>query len=164
QAAMLRSALETGVRFFQSKRSEYPETSNFQGQRVGSASYFNGDYAAHSDYDFSAITSEKFPSGERKKTLPNASWDISHAYRIPIFLRSLYENRKATGVQFPQYHDLQLVVNQYVYRVFGGDFSRPLFHNYFDGSDGWHRVGFNGPAFGYPPSVYCDMHNSNRPC
>lgn len=55
-------------------------------------------------------------------------------------------------------------MNQYVYRVFNGDYSHPLFHNYFDGSDGWYRVGYNGPEFGYPPSSYCDMHNPNRPC
>ena len=56
------------------------------------------------------------------------------------------------------------MVNQYVYRVFNGDYSRPLFHNYLDGSDGWHRVGYHGAAFGYPPSPYCDMHNPNQPC
>jgi hypothetical protein len=48
--------------------------------------------------------------------------------------------------------------------VFNGDFSHPLFHNYFDGSDGWFRVGFNGPGFGYPPSIYCNMHNDQQRC
>jgi hypothetical protein len=120
---------------------------------VGSASYFNGDYVAHPDYDYSGVTSEKFPSPSEKKTFAGASWDISHAYRLPVFLRALYENRKATASKFPSYHDLQLVVNQYVYRVFDGDYHYPLFHNYFDGSDGWHRVGYNGPDFGYPPSA-----------
>jgi hypothetical protein len=164
QVAMLRSALQTGVRFFQSKRTEYPETKNFRGEQVGSASYFNGDYVAHPDFDYSAVTGEKFPASSEKKVFPGASWDISHAYRLPVFLRALYENRKATGLDFPRYHDLQLVTNQYVYRVFNGDFARPLFHNYFDGSDGWHRVGFNGPGFGYPPSRYCDQHNDKQPC
>jgi hypothetical protein len=164
QAAMLHSALETGIRFFQSSRSEDPETKNFRGERVGSASYFNGDDTAHPDYDYSAVTSEKFPTPAEKRVRKNASWDISHVSRLPIFLRALYENRKATGSSFPQYHDLELVTNQYVYRVFNGDFSRPLFHNFFDGSDGWLRVGYVGPDFGYPPSSYCDMHNPNRPC
>jgi len=164
QVAMLRSAVETGIRFFQSKRTDYPETKDFQGRRVGSASYFNGDYTAHSDYDYSGVTSEQFPAPSQKKVYAGASWDISHAYRMPVFLRALYENRKATGSQFPSYHDLQLVVNQYLYRVFNGNFSRPLFHNYFDGSDGWFRVGFNGPGFGYPPSTYCNMHNDQQRC
>ena len=164
QVNMLQSALQTGVSFFQSKRTDYPETKDFQGERVASASYFNGDYTAHPDYDYSGVTSEKFPSPAEKRVFVGASWDISHTYRVPIFLRSLYENRKATGSAFPRYHDLQLVVNQYVYRVFNGDFSHPLFHNYFDGSDGWHRVGFNGAGFGYPPSRDCDMHSPNQPC
>jgi len=164
QIALLRSAIETGVRFFQSKRTDYPETRNFQGQRVGSATYFNGDYAAHPDYDYSGVTDATLPAPSQKRTLAAASWDISHAYRLPVFLRALYENRKATGSEFPTYHDLQMVVNQYVYKVFNGDFRYPLFHNYFDGSDGWHRVGFNGPGFGYPPSLYCDMHSEKQPC
>lgn len=164
QVAMLRSALQTGIRFFQSKRTDYPETKNFQGERAGSASYFNGDYSAHPDYLYSGVTSEKLSSLPVPHVNTGASWDISHAYRLPIFLRALYENRKATGVDFPRYRDLQLVVNQYVYRVFNGDYSHPLFHNYFDGSDGWHRVGFNGLGFGYPPSRYCNMHDEKHPC
>ena len=164
QVLQLRSAIEIGVRFFESKKTDYPDTQNFQGQRVGSASYFNGDYTAHPDYAYSAVTSEKLPGPFERRVLAGASWDISHAYRLPIFLRALYENRKATGSNFPNYQDLRMVVNQYLYRVFNRDFQYPLFHNYFDGSDGWHRVGFNGPDFGYPPSAYCDMRNDKHPC
>jgi hypothetical protein len=164
QVAMLRSAVETGIRFFQSKRTDYPETKDFEGRRVGSASYFNGDYTAHPDYEYSGVTSEQFPVPSQKKVYAGASWDISHAYRLPVFLRALYENRKATGSAFPAYHDLEMVVNQYLYRVFNGDFNFPLFHNYFDGSDGWFRVGYNGPGFGHPPSIYCDMRNDKTRC
>jgi hypothetical protein len=164
QVAMLHLALQTGIRFFQSKRTNYPETKNFKGEQVGSVCYFNGDYTAHSEYDYSAVTGEKFPTLAEKRVQKNASWDISHASRLPVFLRALYENRKATGSEFPQYRDLHLVANQYAYRVFNGDLSRPLFHNYFDGSDGWNRVGSISPEFGYPPSAYCDMHNPNRRC
>src|SRR5262249_28374171 len=57
-----------------------------------------------------------------------------------------------------------MVVNQYVYRVFNGDYSHPLFHNFLDGSDGWYRVGYNGAGIGHPPSVYCDQHDTRRPC
>jgi hypothetical protein len=56
------------------------------------------------------------------------------------------------------------VANQYVYKVFNGDYTRPLFHNYFDGSDGWFRVAYAGPDFGHPPSEFCDMRNPKRPC
>jgi hypothetical protein len=76
----------------------------------------------------------------------------------------MYENRKATGSDWPRYQDLELFANQYVYRVFNGDYSRPLFHNHLDGSDGWHRVGYHGGEFGYPPSPFCDQHNPHHPC
>src|SRR5262249_31894027 len=161
---MLRSVLQLGVRLFRSQRADYPDTRNFRGERVGSASYFNGEYVADEEYAYSAVTTESFPSVWQRRALPNASWDISHAYRLPIFLRALYENRKATGLDFPKYADLGLVVNQYLYRVFNGDYSRPLFHNFFDGSDGWYRVGYNGAGIGHPPSAYCDQHDTHRPC
>jgi hypothetical protein len=164
QVAMLRSAVETGIRFFQSKRTDYPETKDFKGRRVGSASYFNGDYTAHPDYDYSGVTGDKFPLPSQKKVNAGASWDIGHAYRVPVFLRALYENRKATGSVFPVYHDLEMVVNQYLYRVFNGDFQYPLFHNFLDGSDGWFRVGFNGPGFAHAPSLYCNMRNDQQRC
>lgn len=160
----LRSALGTGIRFFQSKRTLLPDTRDFSGKTVGSASYFNGDYAAHSDMDFTAVDGESLPTQAQRRSLPTVSWDSSHAYRIAIFLRALYENRKATGLSFPAISDLQLVVNQYLYRVFNGDFTHPLFQNFFDGSDGWFRVSWNGAGFGYPPSRFCDSHNPMRPC
>lgn len=164
QSAMLHDAVDTGIRFFQSKRRDYPTTKNFRGEQVGSVSYGDGDFAGHPDYDYSGVTSEKIPSPAEKHPFPNAGWDMMHAYRMPVFMRALYENRKATGSEWPQLHDLQLFVNQYLYRVFNGDYARPLFHNYLDGSDGWHRVGYHGPDFGYPPSLYCDQHNPTRPC
>ena len=164
QTEMLHRAVATGIAFFQSKRNEYPLTKDFRGEQVGSAAYGNGDFAAHPDFEYSGVTGEKFPSSAQKLPLPDAGWDLMHAYRLPVFMRALYENLKATGSEWPRYHDLQLVANQYVYRVFNGDYSRPLFHNHLDGSDGWHRVGYHGGEFGYPPSPYCDQHNAQRPC
>jgi hypothetical protein len=164
QAAMLHSAIDTGIRFLEKGRNEYPDTKNFRGEQVGSITFGNGDYVAHPDFDYSGVFTEKFPTPEEKRTLPNAGWDVAHAYRLPVFMRALYENRKATGCGWPPYHELQLFTNQYMYRVFNGDFSRPLFHTHLDGSDGWHRVGYHGGDWGYPPSRYCDQHNSHRPC
>lgn len=163
QVAQLRSALQTGIRLFQSKLTLYPDTTDFQGRRVGSASYFNGDYDSHEEYAFSAVTEANFPSEDQKRAAPNVSWDISHAYRIPVFLRALYESKKATASEFPKIEDMKLLTDQYVYRVFNGDFSRPLFRNFLDGSDTWFRVDL-GKNFGYPPSQFCDMRRSNRLC
>jgi len=164
QLAMLHSAVDTGTRFFRSRQNDYPATKNFQGQQVGSITFGNGDYTAHPDFDYSGVTTEQFPSPAQKLRLADAGWDMMHAFRLPVFMRVLYDNRKATGSDWPQYHDLQLFANQYVYRVFNGNYSRPLFHNYLDGSDGWHRVGYHGGNFGYPPSPYCNQHDRQRPC
>jgi hypothetical protein len=164
QRQSLHLALDAGVAFFQSKRTEYTDTLDWRSQKVASVSYFNGDYTKHGDYAFSAVTGEQFPRPEQRAVLQSASWDISHACRLPTFLRALYENRKATRLSFPDYRDLQLAVNQYVYRVYNGDASRPLLRNYLDGSDGWFRVGYHGAQFGYPPSRFCDTHNPERPC
>jgi len=164
QTEMLHQAVDTGIRFFQSRRNEYPGTKNFRGEQVGSITFGNGDYTAHPDFDYSGVTGEKFPTPDQKLRNPNAGWDMMHAYRLPVFERVLYENRKATGSAWPQYHDLQLFTNQYVYRVFNGDYSRPLFHNFLDGSDGWHRVDYHGAQFGYPPSPFCNQHDPEHPC
>ena len=161
--AQLRRAVEVGVRFFQSKRTVYPDTLNFRSEKVGSVSYFNGDYDGNSELRGTAVSGEMYP-GDDAPARPGASWDIGHIYRVPIFLRALYENRKVTGLTFPQYSDLQLLVNQYIYKVFNGDYSRPLLRNNFDGSDGWFRVGYNGTGTGQPPSAYCNMHNPMRLC
>jgi hypothetical protein len=162
--AELGRALQVGVHFFQSKRAPLIQTANFKGQPVESASYFNGDYDGLPEMRGTAVTGKEFPVDDVAPARQGASWDIGHMYRVAIFLRTLYENRKATGVPFPQYRDLQLVVNQYLYKVFNGDFEHPLFRNNFDGSDGWFRVGYNGPGSGQPPSPFCDMHDVRRLC
>jgi hypothetical protein len=164
QLEMLHRAVDTGVRLFESRRNDYPATKNFRGEQVGSVSYGNGDWAEHPDLDYSGVTSEEFPTPAEKRRLPSVGWDMAHAYRLPVFMRTLYENRKATGTDWPSYHEVQLFANQYVYRVFNGDYSRPLFHTHLDGSDGWHRVGYSGSQFGYPPSLYCNQQDPHRPC
>lgn len=164
QAAMLHRAVDTCIRFFLSRRNEYPLTKNFQGEQVGSVTYGNGDSDGHPDHAYNGVTTEAFPTPAQKFAITGAGWDSMHGYRLPVFMRAQYENRKATGSEWPQFHDLQLFANQYVYRVFNGDFSHPLFHNHLDGSDGWERVGYHGSEFGYPPSPYCDQHNRQRPC
>jgi hypothetical protein len=159
----LHSALETGIQVFQSKRTLYPDTVDFQQRRVGSATYFNGDYDGYDDLAFSAVSGPDFPTPNKKRALLNIDWDTSHAYRLPVFLRALYDNRKATGSAFPSLQEMKLLTNQYVYRVFNGDFARPLFSNYLDGNDTWFRVDL-AKGSGYPPSRFCDDMVPNRPC
>jgi hypothetical protein len=164
EVAKLQRAISTGVRFLQSERTLEPQTKDFAGRVVGSATYFDGDDATDADMLYSAVGGAAFPSPADRRGLPKVSWDSSHIYRLAICLRALYENRKALNSSFPQFSDLQLVVNQYVYKVFNGDFTKPLFTNYFDGTDGWFRVNYNGDGVANPPSAFCDMRNPKRLC
>ena len=156
EQSKLIESVQVGVNLFHKQETLYSTTRNFQGVVVGSASYFNGDNATSSDYAYSGYTGQSFPTSSQARVQPGASWDISHFYRVPLFLRSMYDNRKATGLAFPATSDVQLVVNQYMYRVFQGDFTHPLFNNFFDGSNGWFRVAYHGSGFGYPPARYCN--------
>jgi hypothetical protein len=163
QRTQLHTALEAGIRLFRSKQTSYPDTRDLKGNSVGSASYFNGDYDDIPEYAGSGVSGPTLPAAQPKRE-HNLSWDTAHSYRIPVFLRALYESKKATKLDFPRLEELKLTANQYVYRVFNGDFSRPLFRNYLDGHDTWYRVGFSGPGSGYPPSEVCDMRSANRWC
>jgi hypothetical protein len=159
--AQLHTAIDTGLRFIQSERTLHPETKDFNGKTVGSATYFEGDDATDADMLYSAVGGPGLPSQTQRNGLAKVSWDSSHIYRLAVCFRALYENRKALGNSALQFRDLQLIANQYVYKVFNGDFVRPLFRNYFDGSDGWFRVDYN---VGNPPSAFCDMRNPKRLC
>ena len=164
-AVQLRQLVGSGVRFFQASRSVRADTRDFNGAVVGSASYFRGDLADHPDQAYSGYQGARFPTPADRRSAPDASWDVSHAYRIPVFLRSLADTRQATGTTFPTDADVRLAVNEYVYRAFDGDFAHPLFHNYLDGTDGWYRVSYAGrTGTGYPPSADCDTRISGRPC
>jgi hypothetical protein len=159
---LLLEAVQVGVQLFETKRTLYPDTKTFQGETVGSASYFNGDLADHEGLEFSGYEGESFPTEHDKQIYRRASWDISHSYRLPVFIRSLYDNKKATEVNFPSAHDVVLVTNQLMYRVFRADFEHPLFNNLFDGSNGWVDVSPNGTAT--PPAQYCNTADPKRHC
>ncbi|HEX8552988.1 MAG TPA: hypothetical protein VF681_15700 [Abditibacteriaceae bacterium] len=163
EKSKLRRIVSVGTKLFQSKRELYPNTRNRAGKVVGSASYFNGDFDDHPTMAHSFYEDSKLPRATQKKSKLGASWDIGHFYRVPIFLRALYDNRVATGLEFPTVSDIRLVCNQMAFRVFRGDMKRPLFNNFFDGSNGWYRVGYHGSGFGYPPAQFADMRISSRP-
>ena len=47
------------------------------------------------------------------------------------------------------------LANQFAFRIFRGDLQNPTFNNFFDGSNGWFRVGYVSTAgFGYAPSQF----------
>jgi hypothetical protein len=163
----LRQAVQVAVEALKTNHvTQYPDTKDFRSKVVGSVSYFNGEYIARHDpdYAYSGYFGQSFPTPTEAKLQPDASWDISHFYRFPVFLRSLYDNKKAVGVDFPSFVDLRLLLNHLMYKNFQGNFDLPLFNNYFDGSNGWYRVGYHGPHFGYPPAQYCNNSVGPEPC
>jgi hypothetical protein len=168
QKSKLVTALNAGVNLMQSKITLYPYTTNFNGAVVGSAAYFEGEDTS-SEVAYSAYSGSSFPSSVDLGIQPNLSWDSSHAGRFPIIFRALYDNKKATGTGFsqnasgngfPTGHDIQMIINQYLYRVFQGDSTKPLFNNFFDGSNGWYRVGYGGSNFAYPPVQDCNANTT----
>jgi hypothetical protein len=77
-------------------------------------------------------------------------WDISHATRYVEVFESLYRRRELLGTQFPDSNVMTSLANQLAYAIFNGDFEKPLFANFFDGTNGWFRINHSGrEGFGY---------------
>ena len=158
--AKLKALVSVGVARFQLARILTKDASGRE-----CASYLNGDYDWHDDMAYARYEGEAFPTASQKAPSQGASWDISHFSLIPMVLWSLFEAKKGTGVDFPQQTDLAQIGNQYAFHVFEGDFKRPLFKNFFDGTDGWYRVSYSGRSnYGIAPSRYCNMSDPSHSC
>jgi hypothetical protein len=160
ELAKLKDLVKAGVERFQASRTL---TKDADGRVC--ASYFNGDYDWLEDNDFVDYQGEKFPTAANKAKGKGVSWDISHFSVVPVFLRVLWDNRAATGVDFPQKTDIEYIGNQYAFHVFNGDYKKPLFANFFDGTDGWYRVSYLGrDNYGIAPSRFCNMFDRSHSC
>jgi hypothetical protein len=158
--AKLKDLVKVGVDRFQFSRTLSKDS---EGRTC--ASYFNGDYDWIEDMDYTGYQGEKFPTPADKAKVKGLSWDISHFSIVPAFLRTLYDHRAATGVNFPQKEDIEYIGNQYAFHVFEGDYKKPLFKNFFDGTDGWYRVSYlERSGYGIAPSRYCNMSDRSRGC
>lgn len=158
--AKLKDLVKVGVDRFQFSRTL---TKDSEGRTC--ATYFRGDYDWHEDFDYVGYHGERTPTPADKAKGQGTSWDISHFNVVPIFLRTLYDNRAATGIDFPQKTDVEYIGNQYAFHVFEGDYKKPLFTNFFDGTDGWYRVGYLDRAgYGVAPSRYCDSFDRSHSC
>jgi hypothetical protein len=160
---LLGDALRAGIVAVHSRLNDHPDTRDDLGKLVGSLGLFEGNSDDQSDFAFAGDTSAQFPHERHPGT--GISWDISHAVRIPRFLKALSETAPQTGQKAFTLNETRRVANQFVFRVFDGNWSRPRLANFFDGSDGWFRVSYHGAEFGYPPSRYCDSRPPlSRPC
>lgn len=89
-------------------------------------------------------------------------WDVSHARRLVHFFDAIERNREAMvrlyGVRnedLPSRDIMAAFARQLRIRVWNQNPARPLFANYYDGTNGWFRVNYdNGSGEcneGYPP-------------
>lgn len=147
------------------ERFHHSRTLTMDAQGRTCASYFNGDYDWTEDYDYAGYHGESFPTPQDRTKHNGTGWDISHFSVVPAFLRTLYDHKAVTGVDFPKRVDIEYIGNQYAYHVFEGDYKRPLFTTFFDGTDGWYRVGYLGRSgYGVSPSQYCSMADRSHSC
>jgi hypothetical protein len=165
EEARLRQIATAGTAMLRRRTTAHPETKNAAGKRVGSLGYFEGDFDSHPDMIYSGDTTAEYPQGKPPHPAHGVSWDVSHVQRLPVALRSLWDARLTLPGLFPDSSEMVLTINQYLYRAFQGDFSLPLLNNFFDGSDGWFRVGYAGRVnWGYPPVKWCGRPQRGRPC
>ena len=157
-------AMRVGLELLAQKRTPLAPLVDDQGLSRPTATYFVDDFSDHRDFAAAGNTEAVFPPLDRRQPRAGTSWDVAHVSRLPIALRALIDNRHATGMDFPSLDQAREVARHWAGRVFNGDHQRPLWANFFDGHDGWYRVGYHGDAFGYPPSVHCDQRVEGKPC
>ena len=157
QARELRDHVALGTRLIQSRLTETSLT-NFAGRPVKGLDFDRSLWRDHPGNDYAGYTGSTFPTAADKKISPTVGWDFSHARRFTHVFMSLLDTRFATGQTFPDATVLTKLANQVAYQIFNKNFNRPLFTNYWDGTNGWYRVGYSGRVgFAYAPS---DLSNA----
>lgn len=132
----------SGYNFDPGPRKEYHDM-RYAGY---TGSVFPEDNSVDKDNPVVIIRPEDFP-------LPDSlSFDTGHARRFVQVFETLYRNRSVTRQVFPSKEVLKGLANQVTYRLFNRDFRKPLFRNYFDGTNGWYRVNYSKrDRFGFAP-------------
>lgn len=81
---------------------------------------------------------------------PNVGWDISHARRLVPALDTFVRNKtniakvfNYTNARFDPLQFQHAFANQVVEKIWNKDSDQPLFGNYWDGSNGWYRSGYD---------------------
>lgn len=161
--ADLERLVQAGVARIRQELDQHPSTVDRAGRIVGSVGYGEGGWDGFEDFAFAGDTGASVPV----VPLPprRTGWDMSHLTRLPVALRALWDTRAAHGTGFPDPASLAALGRQYAYVAFTGELDRPRFRNFFDGGDGWYRVGYAGrTGSGMPPSRYCNVHPGGRSC
>lgn len=146
-------------------RLEQTSLNDFSGRPTSGYNLDPGVWTGYPDMRYAGYTGPVFPEDNsnpkkikmiidpRDYPVPDSiSFDISHARRLVHVFETLHQNRIITRQQFPTRDILTGLANQAAYAIFNKDFKKPLFANYFDGSNGWFRVNYSGRCkFGYGP-------------
>lgn len=126
---------------------------DFSKNKVEGVLFDSGAWNDSRDYRYSQYTGYLFPEEYNMSSNTETSWDISHSRRYVDVFVSLVRNAKIMGLDFPTEHLLKSFSNQFVYKVFNANYHYPLFSNYWNGDNGWYRVGYaKRQGFGYAPN------------
>jgi hypothetical protein len=86
---------------------------------------------------------------------PNLGWDLSHARRLVPALDTFARNRSNLATVFsysnPSFDPVKLqraFASQIVGKIWNKDRQYPLFSNFWDGSNGWYRAGYENGTGG----------------
>lgn len=130
------------------------QVTGFKGEKVMANNFEEGGWKDYGDFRFAGYEGDDFPGCLPESKVATVGWDFSHARRFPHAFTNMYNNSSVIrGVTHKiSFDDVRELANQYAYVVFTGNLKYPLFNNYFDGSNGWHRVNYSGQqGFAYPP-------------
>jgi len=155
--AQLQAALAAGTSLLQN-RSKHVISSD----GADTLSTLAGDYDDHPDFAYDAYDGETVPTTSSTKY--GLMLDAMHSSILPPVFQSLYENRGATGANFPAMADVVSLGNTFVHLAYNGDPVFPDFNNFVDGWNGWFRVGYADIPGGYPPHQYCNAQLNPDNC
>lgn len=127
-------------------------------------SYGDSKYAAYSAA-LSPVQCQKSVLGLMQKTFrvqskaiyidPNLGWDLSHARRLVPALDTFVRNRSNLAIVFSYHNESfdpaklqRAFANQIVDKIWNKDSQYPLFSNFWDGSNGWYRAGYENGTGG----------------
>ena len=125
---------------------------DFTGKPVKGLVFEPGFWENNGTSLYAGYTGTTYPKPSDKKKVSTLGMDMGHSIRYPHVFETFHRNRHITKTNFPDEATMKGLANQFAYGIFNHSFDRPLFSNYFDGSNGWYRVGYGGRnGFGYSP-------------
>lgn len=155
----LEQYLGLGVQFIKAKLTP-TSVQDIYGNTQTAYTLDKGAYKTFFDYWYAGNQSSDIPCKgkvasqncfDERQLVDDVSWDLSHGRRLVHFFKTMDDaSSRLSGVNF--HAESRGMALQMQYKVFNGDFNKPAFRNFFDGSNGWYRVDYSGREdFGYRP-------------